>query len=207
MHLFYFAQQMDRKKCFVECSAPLGIMLRSHTIDPFFRRSRIFFAFILFSLSPFIQTISAEPEKTIELNTCSDQELNFKISCYPDWGLESKPNSMMMIIESGPQDFVTVTISKSDEEVDTLSQLTRPVLQLMGQYAENFKVEETTLDERPALKVSSLAQNLPDLQLEDYYVIKNHRLYSLLFACDPKTRCPVYEELFKKMKSSFEFLN
>src|SRR5436190_279079 len=120
------------------------------------------------------------PEETVYLNMCSELKLGFKIKCNPDWQLETRDQSLMMIIKAGPAEFVTLTISRSKDKVKGLSELTRSVLQFLGQYEDFFKINQSTVGLQPAYVIKARAKDHPDIQLYDFYVVKNQYLYSIL---------------------------
>ncbi len=152
--------------------------------------------------------VKAEPpaEKTVQLNLCSDQKLGFKMKCNPDWKLQAQNDNMFIILSESPNEVVTATISKSKNEVKNISELTRSVLQEIGQYENFFTITKTTVGTQPALKVEAKSKEFPEIQLYDFYVVRNNHLYSILFSCKPESRFTAYKPLFIKIIESFEFI-
>ena len=150
------------------------------------------------------QPVHQSAVKEIPLHECTDDRMAVKFLCNPDWKLETKENTLFIIIEETPS--VTLTIARSDSPVIFLKQLTKPVLQEMGQYEKDFQTQDVKLNNSDALMVSGYSKDHPDLRLLDYYLIHDVQLYSILFAVAPKERWDDYEELIKKIVGSIEFL-
>ena len=142
--------------------------------------------------------------KTFNLHICRDEALGIRLLCDPDWELQSDPNAILIIISSEPQ--VTLTIGKSKESVHSLTQLTRPILQEIGQYATWFTTKKVRLDDVDTIKVEGYLKEYPENRIEDYYLIRDSSLYTILFSVDPEGNWQSYESLFKRILSSIEFI-
>ena len=145
-------------------------------------------------------------EKSIILNFCSDPKIGYRIKCNPDWIMSDEPNSVSIIIVDAAELQVTATISNSDEQGVSLNVLTPEKLRLMGQYGEEIRMDRVKIGGADALQVKAFAQDLPDMQLLDYYAVKDKRLYTIFFAVNPAEKFDDFKELFETMIHSFEFL-
>ncbi len=144
--------------------------------------------------------------KTITLNPCSDDKLNISMKCNPDWILESHHNSIMMIILDDVDILVTVTINRSNQKGASFAQLTPDYLRFNGQYDNEMRIDKLKVDGLDALRVKAKAKDLPEMQLLDYYVVKDKYLYTILFSVNPAHRFEDFSGLFEEMIKSFEFL-
>lgn len=145
-------------------------------------------------------------ENTLTLNLCSDDTIGYKIKCNPDWFMSDEKNSVMMIIIDGEDVMVTATINKSNEKGISMGQLTPEKLRFIGQYGDEIRIDRTRVAGLDAIKVKATAKDVSQMQLLDYYIVKDKHLYSVLFAVNPKEKFAEYENLFEEMINSFEFI-
>ncbi len=155
--------------------------------------------------SPATPALTTQPSvQRFNLHICRDEKLGIRLLCDPDWELQADPNAILIIISSEPQ--VTLTIGKSKESVNSLTQLSRPILQEIGQYAASFTTQKVRLDNIDTIKVEGHLKEYPENRIEDYYLIRNSSLYTILFSVDPEDQWQNYESLLKRILSSIEFI-
>ena len=146
-------------------------------------------------------------ESSILLNVCSDPKVGYKIKCNPDWIITDEPKSVSILILDDPELLVTATISKSDQGGISLSSLTPDKLRMMGQYGPQISTENVKIGGKDAIRVKATAVGLDQMQLLDYYVVKDGYLYSIFFAVNPAERFKDFQELFDVMIQSYEFID
>lgn len=145
-----------------------------------------------------------EINSLISLQLCTDERLQVKFLCNLGWEIQTGKNALFMVISQDPA--VTFTIVRSDSEVIFLKQLTRDVLQEMGQYKDWFKTEYVKLANESAIKVEAFSKDFPEMQLMDYYLIHDLGLYSILFSVSPKERFADFKVLIEKIAQSLVFI-
>jgi len=144
------------------------------------------------------------PVKEVELEVCTDDKLQVKFLCNPDWELETEDNAMLIVISKDP--VVTLTIAKAKSPVIFLEQLTKETLAEMGQYADGFTQEKAQFAGQEAVKVQGVPKEFPEIRLLDHYVLYDLILYSVLFSVNPKEKFDDYAALFNKITESFAFV-
>lgn len=174
---------------------------------------RISFLSIALLLAIFTSRLQAEDNEDnvlngneITLNLCTDDRIGYQIKCNPDWIINDELNSVSMIIVDEQELLVTATINKSNEKGITLKQLTPERLRFIGQYGDEVKIDRVQVAGMEAIKVKATAKDVEEMQLLDYYFVKDNFLYSVLFSVNPSERFPDFEGLFEKMIKSFEII-
>jgi len=147
---------------------------------------------------------NSAPIKTVDLQVCTDDKLQVKFLCNPDWELETEDNAMLIVISEDP--VVTLTIAKSKSPVIFLEQLTKETLAEMGQYTDGFTQETAQFAGHEAVKVQGVPKEFPEIRLLDHYVLYDLSLYSVLFSVNPKEKFDEYAALFNKIAESFTFV-
>jgi len=170
----------------------------------------IFFAFFILTFSALAEVYAQPVEKAgenqdaiIDLHACSDEGLAINFLCNPDWELQTDEDVLFVVISSEPE--VTMTIARADSPVVFLDQLADPYLQEIGGYEEGFVSSRIMLGSREAVRVEGVSSGDPDMQMEDYYLLDDFNLYSVLFSVYPKEEWPKYKELFSKIVKSVQF--
>ena len=139
--------------------------------------------------------------------TCVDKNLGYIINCSPDWDLEVKPKSIMLVVSGEPQKIVTVTVTKFDESGLSLADLTPRALQNIFKYSDYFKVGKTTVAGQKGLIVLASPAFHPEVQLVDYLLIRNTNLYRVSFSVNTKKHFEEYKPLFVGLIRSFRFFD
>lgn len=137
---------------------------------------------------------------TIQLNECTDKNLQIQFLCNPDWELQTDQNVIFIIMSTNP--YVSMTIARSDTHVYAIEQLNKDMVKEIGQYRPGFTIEKVQVDGKSALKVDGTAINSVDTGLRDYYLIYNDYLYSVLFAIQPNYYLIDYEKVIEEIVKS-----
>jgi hypothetical protein len=153
---------------------------------------------------PDLQEVSNLSGYEEELSMCSDAKLGVQFLCNPDWKIETETNVLLIIIAEEPS--ITMTITKEEFALESLDDLTMPVLKEIGSYADGLQVSRTMLNDRAVIEVKGVSKKMPDLQLHDYYLIERSHLYGVLFSAPSQEALASYEPLIQKIIGSFSFL-
>ncbi|MDD3375211.1 MAG: hypothetical protein PHY73_05765 [Candidatus Omnitrophica bacterium] len=141
-------------------------------------------------------------EKDSDLQICSDQKLGVKFLCNSNWEVQTDENAVMLFVSRDPE--ITLTIAKSEDPVNSIDQLTKENLKVIGGYKDGFKIEETMVAGKLALKVEGYSESIPEMKLADYYFVNNNQLYSFLFAVNPFEEYPYCEKFLSRIVASID---
>lgn len=173
------------------------------------RRIRPFCFGVFLIVAAFAKTVwavdSLGDHQYLGLHECRDEALGIGLYCHPDWDLSSEPNSLLLVVSREP--YVTLTISRSQEPVFLLTELTDPALRHIGGYAEDFLVSDVVFAGRPAREVIGVSEFDPQTGFLDYYVNYKGLLYHVQFAVKPKAVWPQVEDLILKVRDSLTFMD
>jgi hypothetical protein len=150
-------------------------------------------------------TTVQDAQGVIDLHPCRDEHIGVELLCNHNWKQEIEPHAVMMIISADPA--VLLTVTRSDQPMTGLDELTNDRLKTMGQYADGFKVEQTKIGDDQAIRVEGFAAKYPEMRLLDFYVIHDYTLYSFLFSVNPKEDWDNYKVLFGKIAQSIKIPN
>lgn len=148
---------------------------------------------------------SVGDDRYLELHECQDEVLAVRFYCHPEWDLNSEPNSLLLVVSREP--YVTLTISRSQESVFLLTELTDPALRHIGGYADDFLVSDVVFAGRPAREVVGVSESDPQTGFLDYYVNYKGLLYHVQFSVKPKAVWPQVEDLILKVRDSLTFMD
>ncbi len=164
---------------------------------------RIVFISFLFLTLCFINVRAENNGATLQ--NCSDDKLHVKFLCDPDWGLMEEDDTMLLVISDDPA--VTMTIVKISSGIKFLEQISVSDLENIGQYAEGFQKEIVTIGKNKAVQVKAVSDQFPEMRLQDYYFLRDDRLYGVLFSVDPKDDWGQFYPLIEKIINSFDFID
>ena len=156
--------------------------------------------------SGMLQRSRATEMAGIILNDCRDSRLGVVFLCDYTW--EKKPidaDAVIFTVEKEPA--VTFKIVKIDTEIHYIQQLSRDMLEAIGQYKEGFVMEETKVSGLKAIKVKAYSREDPAMRLSDYYLVRDQVLYAVMFSVTPKEKWDNYNFVLKKIIQSVEFMN
>lgn len=138
-----------------------------------------------------------------DLHLCADNRLGVELLCNHYWKQEvDKKETVMMVIREDPA--VLLTVARIEQPVTGIEELTEDTVKKMGQYAQGFKLTRIEVNGLPAVKVEGFSENFPEMQLVDYYVVHDYRVYSFMFSVNPKEEWPNYSVLFTKIAESIK---
>ena len=143
-----------------------------------------------------------EAQGVIDLHPCRDNHLGVEILCNRHWKQEVEPHAVMMIISEDPA--VLLTVTRAEQPVTGIDELTDERLKTLGQYADGFKSERTRVGDDQAVRVEGFAAQYPEMRLLDFYVIHDYTLYSFLFSVNPKEQWDRCAVLFGKIVQSIK---
>ena len=145
-------------------------------------------------------------ESDRRLKSCTEKNLRIKYLCDFSWvDLHENPDMMFVDISENPS--VKFKFLKIDIDILTIHQLSREKLQAIGQYGDGFVTEATTVAGYEAIKVKAFARENPDVRLTDYYFVKDHSLYSVMFSVNPKTEWDNFQFTIRDIVNSIEFMS
>lgn len=140
-----------------------------------------------------------------EFYTCRESEMEIKFRCWPDWEVHFDSSADMFIISEEPE--VVLTIVREEKMIVSLEQLSMEKLQVLGNYADGFKIEHIKVDGVDAIKVKAYDRQYADIRLADIYLLKEEFLYKILFSVSPAAEWAEYQFLLRDIVESFEFLD
>ncbi len=139
------------------------------------------------------------------LTTCTDKNLGFQIKCSPHWQREISPESLMLVVKGRPRHIVTVTITKFAQGQYLWEDLSPKNLQANFHYEPDFKIGPSRVGGQKAVIVIANPIHYPNVQILDYFVIKNKALYRISFSVNTRNRFEEYKDLFAVLIRSFTF--
>ena len=150
-----------------------------------------------------LTTIRTEMPGVI-LNYCVDEGLGIKFLCDFGWRQSVSGNGAIFFINDHPD--VRLKIIRIDIDIRFIQQLSRERLEVIGQYAPEFVIEDAEVSGLKATKVKAFSKKAPETRLLDYYFVRNNKLYAIMFSVNPKEKWDGYKFLFEGIVKYLEFL-
>jgi len=138
-----------------------------------------------------------------DLVGCSYGPFNVAFLCDPKWQVHEDEDLVVYSIASSPA--VSLSITKVSDNLKSIEQVNKADLALTGQYADGFVLQDDTLGNKRVKMVMGFSRASVEIRYLDYYILNEGKLYSLLFAVDPKEAWDSYKFLIKAIAQSFDF--
>jgi hypothetical protein len=140
------------------------------------------------------------------LTACIDKNLGFKIKCDPNWPRNVQAEGLQFLLANRPLDVATLSITRYPGLKWTLQDLTPTVLRLKFHYTKDLRIGQTKVGGNKAIAVHSQPLGYPEVQMTDYFLIRDDDLYRVSFTASARLRQKEHEPLFAELIRSFEFV-
>ncbi len=160
--------------------------------------------FLFISTSTFAKD-SKKNSNQDNLRMCRNKALNVAFLCDPQWKMQTIDDAVLVVIDSDPT--VTLIIAKIDSHIQFLSQMSKPTLENLDQYADGFRLDRIKRGGKDYVEVKAFAKDNIDKRILDYYMVHDLKLYGVLFSVTPKENWDKYKFLIQEIKDSFKFVD